>query len=117
MGMIVPISEPRAAEPRVLSAPPSPVMLAMAAAHMDEQGRLFEPQQMAQESVHTIERGPEFDKWDEALQQHGRIRLPKDLDEPQKWLNKDQFKGLLQNIDREDKPDGSVILSKRATTS
>lgn len=43
MGMVVPISEPRAVPSAIGPAPPSPVMLAIAAAHMHEQGRLFEP--------------------------------------------------------------------------
>lgn len=69
--------------------------------------------------VHTIEPGPEYDKWDEALQQHGRIRLPKELDEPQKWLNQDHIKAFIDRggIDREDRPDGSVILSIKTPTS
>jgi len=66
---------------------------------------------------HNIEDGPEYNKWDEALQQYGTIRLPKERDEPQKWMNK--FNDILKSngIDREDRPDGSVILSKKALTS
>jgi hypothetical protein len=44
MGMVVPITEPKpmpGLEPGMQK--PSPVMLAIAAAHMHEQGRLFEP--------------------------------------------------------------------------
>lgn len=69
--------------------------------------------------VHTITSGPEYDKWDEALQKYGAIRIPKGLDEPQKWLNQDHLKIFLdQNgIEREDKPDGSVVLSKKALVS
>lgn len=43
MGMVVPISEPRINARDGAIAPPSPVMLAIAAATMHEQGRLFEP--------------------------------------------------------------------------
>jgi hypothetical protein len=69
--------------------------------------------------IHTISDGPEYNKWDEALREHGRIRIPKKLDEPQKWLDQEHFKKMLEQsgIDREDRPDGSVILSLRGPTS
>lgn len=46
MGMVVPMSEPATRSPEARDGaitPPSPVMLAIAAATMHEQGRLFEP--------------------------------------------------------------------------
>ena len=46
MGLVVPMSQsaPRSSEARDGAiTPPSPVMLAIAAVHMHEQGRLFEP--------------------------------------------------------------------------
>lgn len=69
--------------------------------------------------AYTITEGPDYNKWDEALAKHGRIRLPKELNEPQKWLDQDHFKSLLKgnDIDREDQPDGSVILSRKMVTS
>lgn len=69
--------------------------------------------------VHTIDDGPEFEKWDEALIKHGAIRMPKHLNEPQQWLSQDHFKKLLDSngILREDRPDGSVILYRRNPTS
>jgi len=97
---------------------------------MAKQG-LISPQQFAQiatqysapvappENIHTISPGPEYNKWDETLQEHGRIRIPKELDEPQVWLSQEHIKRMLDgnNIDREDRPDGSVILSIRTPTS
>lgn len=97
---------------------------------MAKQG-LISPQQFAQiatqygapvsqpDNIHTIARGPEYDKWDEALQEHGRIRIPKELDDPQKWLSQDFIEQMLKGngIDREDRPDGSVILTRIAPTS
>ena len=77
----------------------------MAAAQMNELSKTNKP--------HDIEDGPEFDKWDEALDQYGTIRLPKERNNPQEWLNRDQYKDFLKDIDREDQPDGSVILRKR----
>jgi muramidase (phage lysozyme) len=70
-------------------------------------------------SIHTIKEGPEYNKWDEALQKYGAIRIPKELDEPQKWLDHEHIKDFLKRngVDREDRPDGSVILSKKALTS
>lgn len=46
MGMVVPMSQPRSSSEARDGAitPPSPAMLAIAAATMHEQGRLFEPQ-------------------------------------------------------------------------
>ena len=112
--MIVPFNN-RQSKPSEAQPSPDPVFFAMAAATMHQMGRLFET--AGDDNVHTIERGPEYNKWDEALQEHGRIRNPKELDEPQKWLNQEQFKPLLDRIDREDRPDGSVILSKKVPTS
>lgn len=66
---------------------------------------------------YNIEDGPDFNKWDEALQQHGTIRLPKERDNPQEWLSRPQFEDILKDVDRRDLPDGSVILSKKAFTS
>jgi hypothetical protein len=68
---------------------------------------------------HVITRGPEYDKWDEALYAHGRILLPKELDEPQQWLNAPHLQNsdLWDRVDRQDQPDGSVILSLKAPTS
>lgn len=48
MGLVVPYSQSRAMPSAIGPTPPSPVMLAIAAAHMHEQGRLFEPIQVAQ---------------------------------------------------------------------
>ena len=42
MGMVVPITPSSAVQPRSAT-PPDPTMLAIAAATMHEQGRLFEP--------------------------------------------------------------------------
>lgn len=81
----------------------------MAASQIDSEGRLVEP--------HTIERGPEYDKWDEALTAHGTIRIPKELDNPQGWMNQHEKSLNSKGIDREDRPDGSVILRKRTPTS
>lgn len=62
--------------------------------------------------IHTIADGPEFNKWDEALHNRGAIRIPRELDEPQTWLNQDHIQKILKGMgaDREDFPDGSVIL-------
>lgn len=70
-------------------------------------------------SPYVITPGPDYNKWDEALHRHGRILLPKSLDEPQQWLNQKHFQDFLQGngVDRQDLPDGSVILSKQAFTS
>jgi len=70
-------------------------------------------------TVYTIGPGPEYNKWDETLAERGRIRIPKELDEPQTWLNQPHIKSFLDNggIDRQDLPDGSVILSRKAFTS
>ena len=43
MGMVVPMSQPRSEARDGAITPPDPTMMAIAAAHMDEQGRLFEP--------------------------------------------------------------------------
>jgi hypothetical protein len=69
------------------------------------------------DGVYTIGEGPEYNKWDEALQARGRIRIPKELDNPQSWLNAPHLKGLLENVDRQDLPDGSVILSRKTPMS
>jgi len=66
---------------------------------------------------HNIEDGPEYNKWDEALRHYGTIRLPKERDNPQEWLNQEHFQNILKDVDRRDLPDGSVILSRRAFTS
>lgn len=108
-------------QPQEQTIPPN--LLAMLAARLaPAAGQPTTPLNVAQDardSVHTITPGPEYNKWDEALQQHGRIRIPKELDEPQQWLNQDHFKTFLERggIDREDRPDGSVILSRKAFTS
>lgn len=68
--------------------------------------------QQPADNIYTIKPGPDYDKWDEALQAHGRILLPKALDEPQTWLNAPHFQRFLQDYHREDMPDGSVVLSK-----
>jgi len=45
MGMVVPMSTPRSSKARDGAVtPPNPTMMAIAAATMHEQGRLFEPQ-------------------------------------------------------------------------
>lgn len=49
--------------------------------------------------------------WAEHLEQRRTIRLPKEMDEPQKWLNDPKYKDMYKDIDRKDQPDGSVILS------
>lgn len=106
MSIVIPFSKtpPSANGP---SSPPAPVgpFELMAAAQMNELSKTNKP--------HDIEDGPEFDKWDEALDQYGTIRLPKERNNPQEWLNRDQYKDFLKDIDREDQPDGSVILRKR----
>ncbi len=70
-------------------------------------------------NVYTISPGPEYNKWDEALRERGRIRLPRELDDPQTWLGQDHIKTFLNNTgtEREDLPDGSVILTRRSFTS
>ena len=69
--------------------------------------------------VYTIGPGPEYDKWDEALMQRGQIRIPKELDGPQQWLEQPHIKTFLEQggIDRQDMPDGSVILTRQTPTS
>lgn len=62
---------------------------------------------------YTITPGLDYNKWDEALFQHGAIHLPHTLDSPQQWLNHPHFKDFLNDIDREDLPDGGVILRLR----
>lgn len=76
-------------------------------------------QQSPAQGVYTIGPGPEYNKWDEALMQRGRIRIPKELDDPQTWLGQPHIKSFLERdgVDREDLPDGSVILSRKAFTS
>jgi len=106
---IVPFSpKPSTPPPRKLRAADEPWLL-MAAAQMDAQNRLVEP--------HTINEGPEYDKWDEALRERGAIRIPKERDNPQEWMNQHEKMLQKEGIDREDRPDGSVILRKKALTS
>lgn len=77
-------------------------------------GPVFAQQAASQSgNVYSIGEGPEYNKWDEALQARGRIRIPKELDNPQEWLNAPHLKTFLKDVDREDLPDGSVILSRR----
>jgi hypothetical protein len=75
--------------------------------------------QAPEDNVHTISDGPEYEKWDEALHNHGAIRIPKELDEPQKWLGQDHIQRILKGMgaDREDRPDGSVVLRLQQPTS
>jgi hypothetical protein len=69
---------------------------------------------MSAPGPYTISEGPEYNKWDEALREKGIIRIPKELDGPQEWLNADHFRKMLEQggIGRRDEPDGSVILYK-----
>jgi hypothetical protein len=107
---VVPFNNrPQAAQPRPIDFGEMEPFALMAAAQMDAEGRLVEP--------HTISEGPEYDKWDEAITQHGAIRIPKSLDNPQQWLNDHQKKLDSNGIIREDRPDGSVILRKQGWTS
>jgi len=121
MAIVVPFSKPQPSSMLGSSASSpdtaDPFSL-MAAAQMNTEGRLTQAQSDTKPGeVHTIQDGPEYNKWDEALDHYGAIRLPKELDNPQKWLNQ-KTKMLEDNgIDREDRPDGSVILRKRVPTS
>lgn len=97
-----------------LRAPPSEPFALMAAAQMHSEGRLLAQDQS---KPHDIQDGPEYAKWDEAVNKYGSIRLPKELDNPQKWMNQFDKTNASNGITREDRPDGSVVLRKQVPTS
>lgn len=100
-----------------------PTALAMAAAMTIEEGRIKvaettkmpwdklskEEQNQLLSSSKTLEEGPELNKYDESLMEHGSVILPsKKVFGPKEW----QDKLFPSDVERYDLPDGRVILRR-----